>query len=408
MLEASDAMLYELAAKYRDLRKTVNRLSEQQKMATTSESDIDIFGYYREAQRLALQLFTMREGHIVGRREFFWEDLSPDSFDPAEFLSDVLSQYYASDYVPREIYVPCDFDDRDLLEKALTQRRGRRVKIINPQRGEKRDMIDLVEKNAKLAFEQRFRILKPDMKLVLEELQETLELRHFPSRIESFDISHIQGAENVAGMVVCENGRMNRSEYRKFRIRGVEGANDVASMREVVGRRYRRVLDEGKPLPDLVMIDGGKAQLNGAAEVMSELGLEAIPMVGIVKPPQRHNEVAYLLMKGREDEPIFLDPHSLILRLLQMIRDETHRFAVTYHRKRRELRDFTSELTAIPGVGDKRKGRLLRHFGSIQRISRASASELTPFVGRKTAEEITEHFARQKALADAAVVSEAS
>jgi excinuclease ABC subunit C len=402
MLEASDQMLYELAAKYRDLRKTVIRLSDQQKMATTSESDLDIFGYYREGQKLALQLFTMREGHIIGRREFFWEDLSPDTFDPAEFLSEVLSQYYASDYVAREIYVPVDFADRELLEQAMTQRRGRRVRIIVPQRGEKRDMIDLVEKNAKLAFEQRFRVLKPDMKLVLEELQETLELPHFPSRIESFDISHIQGAENVAGMVVCDNGKMNRSEYRKFRIRGVEGANDVASMREVVLRRYRRLLEEGKPLPDLVLIDGGKAQLNAAAEIMSELGLEAIPMVGVVKPPQRHNEVAYLIMKGREDEPIYLDSHSLILRLLQMIRDETHRFAVTYHRKRRELRDFTSELTAIPGVGDKRKGRLLRHFGSIQRISRASVSELIPFVGRKTAEEISDHFQKQKALAESA------
>ena len=401
MEQASEETRYELAAKYRDLRKTVVRLSDQQKMATTSESDIDIFGYYREGARLALQLFTMREGHIVGRREFFWEDLPYDGFDPAVFLSDVLAQYYASDYVPREIYVPVDFNDRALLEKALTKRRGKRVRIYFSQRGEKRDMIDLVDKNAKLAFEQRFRILKPDMKLVLEELQETLELPRLPARIESFDISHIQGAENVAGMVVCENGKMNRSEYRKFRIRNVEGVNDVASMSEVVTRRYRRVLEEGKPLPDLVMIDGGKGQLNGAAEAMRELGLEAIPMVGIVKPPLRHNEVAYLLLKGREDEPLYLDPHSLILRLLQMIRDETHRFAVTYHRKRRELRDFTSELTAIPGVGEKRKGRLLRHFGSIQRVARASVIELTPFVGRKTAQDIADHFERQRALAEA-------
>ena len=403
MVQASDETRYEMAAKYRDLRKTVIKLSEQQKMATTSESDIDIFGYYREGPRLALQLFTMREGHIVGRREFFWEDLPHEGFDPAVFLSEVLAQYYASDYVPREIYVPVDFNDRQLLEKALTKRRGKRVRIFFSQRGEKRDMIDLIDKNAKLAFEQRFRILKPDMKLVLEELQETLELPRLPARIESFDISHIQGAENVAGMVVCENGKMNRSEYRKFRIRNVEGVNDVASMREVVTRRYRRVLQEGKPLPDLVMIDGGKGQLNGAAEATRELGLEAIPMVGIVKPPLRHNEVAYLLLKGREDEPLYLDPHSLILRLLQMIRDETHRFAVTYHRKRRELRDFTSELTAIPGVGEKRKGRLLRHFGSIQRVARASVIELTPFVGRKTAQDITDHFERQRSLAEAAV-----
>jgi len=402
MLRASEDTRYELAAKYRDLRKTVIKLSEQQKMATTSESDIDIFGYYREGKRLALQLFTMRDGDIVGRREFFWEDLSEDDFNPAEFSSEVLAQYYSSDYVPREIHVAIDFDDRELLERALSERKGRRVHILAPQRGEKRDLIDLVEKNAKLAFEQRFRVLKPDMKRVLEEMQETLELPRFPARIESFDVSHIQGAENVAGMVVCENGRMNRGEYRKFRIRGVQGADDFASMHEAVLRRYRRVRDEQKSLPDLIMIDGGKAQLNAAATAMRELDLEAVPMVGVVKPPLRHNEVAYLLIKGREDTPVYLDSHSPILRLIQMIRDETHRYAVTYHRKRRELRDFTSELSAIPGVGEKRKTRLLRQFGSIHKISEASVEELAPFVGRKTAAEIVDHFVRQRALAEGA------
>jgi len=402
MLQASEDTRYELAAKYRDLRKTVIKLSEQQKMATTGESDLDIFGYYREGQRLALQLFTMREGDIVGRREFFWEDLPAEDFNPAAFLSEVLAQYYSSDYVPREIHVPIEFDDRELLEKALSERRGRRVHIRAPQRGEKRDMIDLVEKNAKLAFEQRFRVLKPDMKRVLEEMQETLELPRFPARIESFDISNIQGAENVAGMVVSENGKMNRGEYRKFKIKSVEGANDFASMHEAVLRRYRRVRDEEKSLPDLVMIDGGKGQLSAAAEAMRELDLEAVPMIGVVKPPLRHNDVAYLLVKGREDEPIYLDSHSPILRLIQMIRDETHRYAVTYHRKRRELRDFTSELSEIPGVGDKRKTRLLRQFGSIQKIAIAKVEELAPFVGRKTATEIVDHFARQRKLAEGA------
>ncbi len=420
MLHASEGMRYELAAKYRDLRKTVIKLSEQQKMATTSESDVDIFGYYREGKRLALQLFTMREGDIVGRREFFWEDLPEDDFNPANFLSEVLMQYYSSSdaptvpaadlqtlevrtsFLPREIHVPIDFDDRELLEKVLSERRGRRVHILAPQRGEKRDMIDLVEKNAKLAFEQRFRVLKPDMKRVLEEMQETLELPRFPARIESFDISHIQGAENVAGMVVCENGKMNRNEYRKFKIRWVEGSNDFASMHEAVLRRYRRVRDEQKELPDLIMIDGGKGQLNAAAEAMRMLDLEAVPMIGVVKPPLHHNQVAYLLVKGREDDPIYLDSYSPVLRLIQMIRDETHRYAVTYHRKRRELRDFTSELSAIPGVGEKRKTRLLRHFGSIHKISEASAEELAPFVGKKTASEIVEHFVRQRALAEGA------
>jgi len=313
MLQASEDTRYELAAKYRDLRKTVIKLSEQQKMATTSESDLDIFGYYREGKRLALQLFTMREGDIVGRREFFWEDLPENDFNPAEFLSEVLGQYYsgtgggpddqtlvppvshhaqdarATQFVPSEIHVPIEFDDRELLEKALSEHRGRRVHILAPQRGEKRDMIDLVEKNAKLAFEQRFRVLKPDMKRVLEEMQETLELPRLPARIESFDISHIQGAENVAGMVVCENGRMNRGEYRKFKIRSVEGADDFASMHEAVLRRYRRVRDEEKSLPDLILIDGGKGQLNAAAEAMRELDLEAVPMIGVVKPPLRHS-----------------------------------------------------------------------------------------------------------------------
>ncbi|HZH88999.1 MAG TPA: excinuclease ABC subunit UvrC [Pyrinomonadaceae bacterium] len=401
MERASEEMRYELAAKYRDLRKTVLAVSETQKMASSPDRDVDIFGYYREAQRLALQLFTMREGKIVGRREFFWEDLSADEFDPAEFLSEVLTQYYSTDYVPLEIHVPVDFDDRELLERALTERRGRRVRIFDPQRGEKRDMIALVEKNAQIAFEQRFRVLKPDMERVLEELQETLELPRFPARIESFDISNISGAENVAAMVVCENGKMNRAEGRRFRIKTVEGSNDVASMREAVARRYRRQLEENNPLPDLVMIDGGKGQLNAAAAAMRELDLEAIPMIGVVKPPRRHNEVSHLLVKGREHEPVYLDSHSAVLRLIQMIRDETHRAAVTYHRKRREIRDFTSELTEIPGVGDKRKNRLLRNFGSIARIAQATAAELAPFVGRQTAEEIAAHFMRQRALAGA-------
>ncbi|MFL6228930.1 MAG: excinuclease ABC subunit UvrC [Pyrinomonadaceae bacterium] len=400
MTRASDEMRFELAAKYRDLRKTVLAVSEQQKMATSPDRDVDIFGYYREGARLALQLFTMREGKIVGRREFFWEDLPADEeFDPASFLGEVLTQYYSTDYVPREVHVPVDFEDRELLEKALTERRGKRVRILDPQRGEKRDMIALVEKNAQIAFEQRFRVLKPDMERVLEELQETLELPRFPARIESFDVSNISGAENVAGMVVCENGKMNRAEKRTFRIRTVEGANDPASMREAVFRRYRRQLDEQKPLPDLVMIDGGKTQLGAAGDAMRELDLEAIPMIGVVKPPRRHNEVSHLLVKGREHDPVYLDSHSASLRLIQLIRDETHRAAVTYHRKRREIRDFTSELTEIPGVGDKRKTRLLRNFGSITRIAQASAAELTPFVGRQVATEIAEHFTRQRALA---------
>jgi excinuclease ABC subunit C len=341
----------------------------------------------------------MREGRIVGRREFFWEDLADEEFDPAEFLGDVLAQYYSTDYVPLEIHVPNDFEDRAILEKALTERRGRRVRICDPKRGQKRDLVHLVETNAKIAFEQRFRVLKPDSEKVLAELQELLELSYFPERIESFDISNISGAENVAGIVVFENGKPARAAYRRFIIKSVEGSNDFASMNEAVFRRYKRLLAEEKPLPQVVFIDGGKGQLSAAAAAMQSLDLEAIMLVGLVKPPKRHNEISHLLVHGREDSPIPFDRNSLAFRLILQIREETHKTAVKYHRKRREMRDFTSELSEIPGIGEKRKMKLLRHFGSIERIAKASVAELSPFVGPKAAAEIAGHFDRQRNLA---------
>ena len=399
MWKFSDEGKFEIAARYRDLHRTVIALGEQQKMATTADRDVDIFGFYREGARLALQLFTMREGRIVGRREFFWEDLSEDFFDPSEFFGEVLAQYYSTDYVPLEIHVPNDFEDRAILEKALTERRGRRVRICDPKRGTKKDLVHLVETNAKIAFEQRFRVLKPDSEKVLAELQELLELSYFPERIESFDISNISGAENVAGIVVFENGKPARAAYRRFIIRSVDGSNDFASMNEAVFRRYRRQLAEEKPLPQVIFIDGGKGQLSAAAAAMQSLDLEQIMLVGLVKPPKRHNEISHLLIHGREDDPIPFDRNSLAFRLILNIREETHKTAVQYHRKRREMRDFTSELSEIPGVGDKRKMKLLRQFGSIERIAKASIEELSPVVGKKTAGEIATHFERQRRLA---------
>jgi excinuclease ABC subunit C len=402
MWKFSEEGKFELAAKYRDLRQTVLALSEQQKMATTAERDVDIFGYYREHQRLALQLFTMREGRIVGRREFFWEDLpEDDSFDPSEFLGDILTQYYSTDYVPLEIHVPQDFEDRLTLELALTSRRGRKVRIFDPKRGKNRNLVELVETNAKIAFEQRFRVLKPDSEKVLGDLQELLELSHFPQRIESFDISNIQGAENVAGIVVFENGKPARGEYRRFIIKTVEGANDFASIHEAVFRRYKRALDEQKPLPQVVFIDGGKGQLSAAAAAMQSLELTAITLVGLVKPPRQHKEISHLLIHGREDAPIPFDRNSLAFRLILQIREETHKTAVEFHRKRREKRDFSSELSEIPRIGEKRKMRLLRQFGSIERIAKASVDELRPFVGAKAAGEIVQHFEAQRGMAPA-------
>jgi excinuclease ABC subunit C len=366
-------------------------------MMTKYEEDIDIFGYYREANQLSLHLFTMREGRIVGRREFYWEDVSVDNFDPAEFLGSVLEQYYTiGNYVPLEIHVPVDWPDRELLEEVLSAKRRKRVQILDPQRGRKRELIDLVEKNAKLGFEQRFRVIKPDWTRVLSELQETLALPRYPRLIESFDISNIQGSENVAAMVVCEEGEMKKSGYRKFIIRTVEGADDFASMREAVSRRYSRLLREEKQLPDLVFIDGGKGQLAASAAALHEIGLADMPLVGIVKPRGRHEEISHLLVKGREDEPIFLEKTSPAMRLVRMIRDETHRFAVSFHRQRRTMRDFQSELTSIPGVGEKLKERLLRNFGSLKRVAEATVAELRPFVGQKQAERIVEHFSQLK------------
>ncbi len=400
MWHFAETQNYELAAKYRDLHKTVLAIAEQQKMAMTADRDVDMFGFYQEKNLLALQLFTMREGKIVGRREFFWEDLDAENFDVSEFLGEVLSQYYSTDYVPLEIHVPADFADREVLERALTERRGRRVKILDPKRGQKRDMIELVETNAKIAFEQRFRVLKPDSQKLLEDLQEILELPYFPERIESFDISNIQGAENVAGIVVFENGKPARAEYRRLIIKTVEGANDFASMNEAVFRRYKRLLAEEKPLPNLIFIDGGKGQISAAAAAMQTLDLEMIPIVGLVKPPKHHNQISHLLRFGYEDNPVYFDAGQPAFRFVQQIRDETHKTAIQYHRKRREMRDFTSELTAIPKVGEKRKLKLLRNFGSIERIAKATVEELSPFLGAKAAREVFEHFEKQRKLAE--------
>lgn len=391
MEKASNELRFEQAAKYRDQIRVVKRLGGEQKMMLARGADIDIFGYYREGKRLALQLFTMREGKIIGRREFFWEDVA-EPFEPSSFMGEAIKQYYAlGNYVPEEVYTPVDFEDRPVLQEYLQMRRGGRVQIVDPKRGMKRDLIDLVEKNALYSFEQRFRVVKPDMNLVLMELQDALELPRFPARIECFDISNIQGAENVAGMVVCDNGAMNRSEYRRFKIRSVEGEpDDFASMYEAVYRRYRRLLDESKQLPDLVLIDGGKGQLKAAAQALSELDLEALPTASIAKREE------IIFVKGRESSPIRLERSSPVLKLIQMIRDETHRSAVTYHRKRREMRDFSSELTRIPGVGVKLKERLLRNFGSLKRVSEATEAELVPFVGKLQAERIVRYFAEQK------------
>jgi len=388
MNEASEQLRYEAAALYRDWIAMVRDMSERQKMILAGQDDSDLFGYFQEGSRLALQVFAMRGGRIVGRREFYWEDLI--SFEPSEFFSAALKQYYLQDtFTPVEIYIPADIEDAEVLESWLSERRGRRVHIRSPKRGLKSGLLDLAMRNARMSFETRFRILKPKGAELLAPLQEILRLGAFPRRVETFDVSHTQGADTVASMVVCENGEMKRSAYRKFKIESVKGPDDFASMREAVHRHYENVLEEDEAsLPDLVLIDGGKGQLSAAGEALEDLGLERLPVAAIAKKEE------IIFVRGREDEPIRLPGESPLLHLFQTMRDEAHRFAVTYHRKRRELRDFDSELLDIPGIGEVRRKVLLRAFGSLERVRSANFEELTPYVGPKVAEQIIEYFRR--------------
>ena len=385
MQEASEALRFEEAASLRDLLATVEEMDERQKMAAAKGDDIDILACYAEPPLVALNLFHLRNGQIVDRREFFWED--QEHFDEPEFFSDVLQQLYLDQqYIPSEIHVPVDFEDREALEELLSEKRNRKVEIRTPQRGQKRALLGLVETNAKHSFDGRFRVLKPSSKAIQEALQDSLNLAEAPSRIECFDISHIQGTDKVASMVVWEDGRMKKSDYRKFIIRTVIGNDDFASMREVVTRRYSRLREEGKPMPGLVLIDGGLGQLHAAAEALESIGVTDQPLASIAK----REEIIYVL--GQEDEPVVLDRFSPILHLVQSIRDEAHRFAVTFHRSRRAARQLTSELDSIPGVGEKTVRKLLKEFGSSELVRAASEDQLAMVVGRAAARKVRQHY----------------
>jgi excinuclease ABC subunit C len=567
MNAAAEAEQFEAAARLRDQLSTVHQLHEKQRIATAEQNDdADVFGYHFEAGSLAVNLFHVRAGKIVDRREFFWEDL-PDLLETTEIdnaaddadvlkghdfsrainssqndwalapegtpnpelpfhagpvFSALLKQLYIDQhYVPRTILVPVDFDDRETLATLLTERTGHRIEIAVPQRGEKRSLVDLAGQNAKQSYVQRFRVLEPSRKAIQEALADALMLPELPRRIECFDISHIQGAETVASLVVWEDGKMNKQLYRKFKVMTVLGVDDFASMREVVHRRYRRLLEQSpqasagievlnseadrnaeatrnpdggeiaerdettegggttegdettegdgtterdeitegggnaegsggfnprttpaglvralapgssailnaqrsgkaespvsghdfsraesdtkKPralapegpsskskepatLPSLILIDGGLGQLHAAAEALESLGITSQPLASIAKK----EEVIYLY--GNEDEPIVLDRRSPVLHLIQLIRDESHRFAVGYHRQRRAMRDRDSELLSIPGVGPQTRQRLISHFGSLREIQQATAESLASVVPRKTAETIYSHF----------------
>jgi len=386
MSESSSNEQYELAAHYRDAIDTMETLAERQKMAVMGYDDIDIFGFQKEEHMVAVSIFHMRGGRVVDKRELFWED--QENFEPGEFFQSVLKQYYVdAPFIPVEIHVPVDFEDRDLLEQWLSERRGRKVEIHTPQRGAKRELMDLVQRNARLSFLQRFRAEMLSPSAISKEVEEALDLEKPPRRIECFDISNLQGSDIVASMVVWEDGRMKKSDYRRFIIRSVSGLpDDFQSMREVVTRRYKRIQEEGHAMPDLVLIDGGIGQLHAAQSSLDELNIVDQPLASIAK----REEIIYLA--GREDEPIALDRRSPVLRLIQQIRDESHRFAITFHRERRGRRTLTSELSEISGIGLKTTQKLLTHFGSLAKIREASVEDLQGVITRPQAEAVWKHF----------------
>jgi excinuclease ABC subunit C len=385
MRTASEETRFEEAASLRNLASTVREMDERQKMAAVEGEDTDIFAYHAEPPLIAVNLFHLRSGKIVDRREFFWEDQA--DFNPAEFFEALLKQVYLnSRYIPGHIHVPADFEQREELEEFLSERRGRKVEIATPQRGAKKALLGLVEMNAKHSFDQRFRVLKPSSKAIQEALQDALNLPEPVRRIECFDISHIQGTDKVASMVVWEDGKMKKSDYRKFIIRTVVGNDDFASMREVITRRYSKLQEEKQPFPGLVLVDGGLGQLHAAAEALEALGKTYQPLASIAKREE------WIYVYGQENEPVILDKFSPILHLVQLIRDEAHRFAVTFHRTRRNAQRLTSELHDVPGIGPKTVEKLLRTLGSLERVRQASDAELGQLVGKAAAKRLKMFF----------------
>jgi len=376
MYRSAEGENFELARYYRDLIRTVERIQAEQQVASAGDEDVDVWGLYEEGGDVAIQLFVLRDGNIVDRRELFWEKL-PD-YQPEHFLAEVLQRYYQDNlFIPREILVPFTIEEQDLLVEWLKKQADRHVAVRVPMRGKGVDRIELANRNARLSHESRFRKSQQDrLQIAASRLGQVIDARREIQRIESFDISNIQGSDSVARMVVLDRGKFDKNQYRVFNIRSVVGADDFRSMAEAVDRRYRRILDEGRTFPDLILIDGGRGQLNAALTALNKLGIEDIPIAGLAK---REEEI-YV---PERDDPIRLDRHDPALQLLQMVRDETHRFAVSSHRRRRSKRTLHSELDDLPGIGEKRRRLLIERFGSVSGVKQASAQDLINVLGRK-------------------------
>jgi excinuclease ABC subunit C len=399
MVEAAAAERFEEAAQLRDAMKTVQILRDrQQKIATAQLGDRDVFGLKVGPSGAAIQVFAMRSGKVVERVDLV-TDPGALAGQEAEILGAAVQQFYEARIAPSEIHLPVDIEDADAAEAWLSARAGRKVKILVPQRGDKRALVELATRNAELAYRTKFNEITASHFEALETLRSVLSLPAIPRRIECFDISTIQGSETVASMVVCEDGRMKKSDYRKFRVRfkpsdvGVGfsrpefGSDDFAAMREVVQRRYRKVLEDGGPFPDLILIDGGKGQLSAAYEALEQIGLGNLVAVGIAKKEE-------VLFTRHQAEPVVLAENDPALLLVQRIRDEAHRFAVAFHRRARSMRDLRSELDEVPGVGPRRRKALLTRFGSLAGVRRATREELASVVGPKAAAVIIDYFAR--------------
>lgn len=385
MESAAAAERYEEAATLRDQVKALARLEAPQKITTTDIDERDLFGAHLEGERAALQVFCVRDGKVVARDAFLLDRVA----EPEVFLASSIQQYYASGrYVPREILVAEEIADASLLETWLSERRGATVRIRVPQRGEKVRLLELVSSNARLSFDLEWKHPRKQSEETLRALRDLLDLPADPRRIECFDISNIQGADIVASMVAFEDGAPKKSAYRKFRIKGVSGTpDDFASMKEVVARRCRRLLEEGKDLPDLIVIDGGKGQLGAALDGLNELGLGEQAICSLAKREE------HVFVPGRED-PIVLSRHSPVLQLIQRARDEAHRFAVGFHRKARSSRTLRSELDEIDGIGPAKRRKLLSIFGSVRGVRSASETELVAVVGKSTTARVRAHFHR--------------
>ncbi len=401
MLEASGNERFEEAGQLRDALRTVQTLHDrQQKMATTGLGHRDVFGLKLGPAGAIVQVFQVRGGRVVERIALETEPPIAGARE-GDVLAAAIQQFYEERAVPPEVHVPAEPEERDALTTWLSARSGGAVRLAVPQRGEKRGLVELANRNAALAYQNRFNQSVAAEYDALETLRAVLALPAIPRRIECFDISTIQGSETVASMVVCEDGRMRRGEYRKFRIRGKAGRtgrageavwagenvhNDFAAMHEVVCRRYRKLLEQGGPFPDLILIDGGKGQLSAAYAGLQDLGLANLMAVGLAKKEE-------LLYTREHDEPVALAANDPALLLLRRIRDEAHRFAITFHRRARTLRDLRSELDDIPGVGPRRRRALLTRFGSLAGIRRATREELSSAVGSKLADAVLAFFA---------------